>query len=123
MQFPRHHFYFRKHYQKLLAVNIGNVKTPHHVLGHNLQQCHEGKNKIENRRKKFTTNTNYVAPLILLARTDFERFIMNSLFKRECINLNEFLYQKGLQTVELPHEKTNLRAMQSTLCEPLRAVS
>ena len=65
----------------LIAVSI--VKTPHNVLGHNLQQCHECKNKTAN-RKKLTTNTNYVAPLILLSRTDFERFIMNSLFKREC---------------------------------------
>ena len=37
-QFPGHHSYFRQHFQKRLAVNIGQAQSPNRALGLIYQQ-------------------------------------------------------------------------------------
>ena len=50
LQFAKHHSYFRKDFQMLLAVNEGVMKSPHCALGHIWQQ--QSKKKIFQKLKK-----------------------------------------------------------------------
>ena len=38
LQFSGHHSYFRQYFQKLLSVNIGQMQSQHHALGHRQHQ-------------------------------------------------------------------------------------
>ena len=63
LQFHRHHSYFRKDFQMLLAIKEGIIYPPHHTLGQIKQQQNKNLSLISKIRKNWPLNPSYVVPL------------------------------------------------------------